>query len=270
MARRVGRGVRMTIPPGAREFLDDQQLAIVGSVGEDGNVWASPLIGSRGSLRILDKSTLEIVVAPRPGDPLNENARVGQALGILVIGLTRRLWMRFNGPIVAVSASGLLLPIGPVYDNCQKYIQERVPEATSAAPTAERARERGPCSDRARPRPSYGSTGRIPPTSRSSPPKVTGLSRVEVCSLLRTVLPLPIFDPAAAAVPTRLPTSTQGGRLLLPSYTPPQAVCRALGRACLIVKLVHRYITAVACFRSFRKPLTPSYQPFSRQIAHPR
>ena len=46
MAERVGNSIHPTIPPAAREFLEEQLMVVVGSVDADGRVWAS-LLGKR-------------------------------------------------------------------------------------------------------------------------------------------------------------------------------------------------------------------------------
>jgi len=38
MAERIGNSIRPTIPPAAREFLGEQPMVVVGSVGADGRV----------------------------------------------------------------------------------------------------------------------------------------------------------------------------------------------------------------------------------------
>ncbi len=43
MAKRVGNIIRPTIPPAAREFLEEQPMVVVGSVSADSRVWASLL-----------------------------------------------------------------------------------------------------------------------------------------------------------------------------------------------------------------------------------
>ena len=53
MAERVGNSIHSTIPQAAREFLEEQLMVVVGSVDADGRVWASPLVGEPGFLRVL-------------------------------------------------------------------------------------------------------------------------------------------------------------------------------------------------------------------------
>jgi hypothetical protein len=69
MAERVGNSIHPTIPPAAREFLEEQPIIVVGSVGADGRVWASLLAGEPGFVRALDERTVRIAATPFPGDP---------------------------------------------------------------------------------------------------------------------------------------------------------------------------------------------------------
>ena len=84
MAERVGNGIHPVIPPAAREFLEEQPMVVVGSVGSDGRVWASMLAGEPGFARALDERTVMIDAAPVPGDPLAENLAAGvTAVGVV-------------------------------------------------------------------------------------------------------------------------------------------------------------------------------------------
>ena len=69
MAERIGNSIRPTIPPAAREFLGEQPMVVVGSVGADGRVRASLLAGEPGFVRTLDDRTVETT-----GQPLPESA----------------------------------------------------------------------------------------------------------------------------------------------------------------------------------------------------
>jgi predicted pyridoxine 5'-phosphate oxidase superfamily flavin-nucleotide-binding protein len=68
MAERVGNSIHPNIPPAAREFLEEQPMVVVGSVGADGRVWASLLVGEPGFVRALDERTVRIAEIEREGD----------------------------------------------------------------------------------------------------------------------------------------------------------------------------------------------------------
>ncbi len=138
MAERVGNGIHPVIPPAAREFLEEQPMVVVGSVGSDGRVWASMLAGEPGFARALDERTVMIDAAPVPGDPLAENLAAGvTAVGVIAIDLASRRRMRLNGKAEGRS-DGIRVSAEQVYANCPKYIQAREWEKVAHDPGAGR------------------------------------------------------------------------------------------------------------------------------------
>lgn len=132
MARRVGNGIHDSIPETAQEFLQEQPMAVLSSVGQDGRVWCSVLTGEPGFLRTLDEHTLWIDATPHPADPLAENLRnrsenpFAQAtLGMLAIEFETRRRMRLNGVAEVMPDGEIVLHAQEVYANCPKYIQAR-------------------------------------------------------------------------------------------------------------------------------------------------
>lgn len=125
MAAHVGGIIRPTIPPAAREFLDEQPMIVVGSVGGDGRVWASLPTGEPGFVQALDERTVEIDAAPVPGDPLADNLRgEGTAVGMISIDFDSRRRVRLNGRAEA-NLGVITVSARQVYANCPKYIQAR-------------------------------------------------------------------------------------------------------------------------------------------------
>ena len=124
MARRVGRSIGDSIPEAAQEFLRQQPLAVLGSVDAAGRVWASLLTGEPGFLEALDKQTVRIAAEPLPGDPLRENLRACDDVGMIAIEFATRRRMRLNGK-AEWRPDGLYLYARQVYANCPKYIQAR-------------------------------------------------------------------------------------------------------------------------------------------------
>jgi hypothetical protein len=117
------------VPPAASRFVSAQRLAVVGSVGRDGNVWASAIIGDPGFLGIPDEHTLRIAAPMNEEDPLWNNLRSNPQAGVLILDAAARRRMRVNG-IAHISSAGLSVNAGQVYTNCTKYIQRRVPAAS--------------------------------------------------------------------------------------------------------------------------------------------
>jgi len=134
MAERVGNIIRPTIAPAAREFLEELPVVVLGSVGADGRVWASLLVGEPGFVRALGERTVRIDATPFPGDPLAEALQgAGTQVGVLAIDLATRRRLRLNGEAER-RPEGIYVRTHQVYANCPKYIQAREPEIGGAEP----------------------------------------------------------------------------------------------------------------------------------------
>jgi hypothetical protein len=124
-AKRVAGVIRSTIPPVAQEFLKHQRMVILSTVDAIGRVWASVLTGEPGFMKALDEKTLEIDAQPIQGDPLSENLKVRDDIGILVIELATRRRMKVKGKAELRSGGGIFVYAERVYALCPKYIQAR-------------------------------------------------------------------------------------------------------------------------------------------------
>lgn len=125
MASRVGKSILSTIPLAAQEFLHRQPMTIVGTLDANGRVWASLLTGDPGFMQALDERTVRINARPAPGDPLNENLKVTDQMGMIVIEFATRRRMRLNGRAEVQSDGVIYIHARQVYSNCPKYIQAR-------------------------------------------------------------------------------------------------------------------------------------------------
>lgn len=128
MARRSGSAVNTAIPARALRFIEQQPMAVIGSIDAEGRIWASVLTGQPGFLRAVDKNTLEIDLSrPRSSknDPLWRNLEENPAVGLLVIELGTRRRLRINGRARRGSAERSLIDVERAYPNCPKYIQRR-------------------------------------------------------------------------------------------------------------------------------------------------
>jgi predicted pyridoxine 5'-phosphate oxidase superfamily flavin-nucleotide-binding protein len=126
-ARDLGRMLRSAVPPGAARVLAEIRLAIASSLDEDGRVWASPLTGPAGFVRVVDERLLHLAARPAAGDPLAADLAVRPELGLLAIDLRTRRRLRFNGRGL-LAPEGVFLSVEQAYGNCPKYIQRRDPE----------------------------------------------------------------------------------------------------------------------------------------------
>lgn len=133
-AQAVGRTIATGISAAAARFVLRQRFAVAASLDGGGTVWASPLFGRPGFATAVDRQLLHLATAPVAGDPLREDLSDRPEMGLLMIDLTTRQRMRFNGRGL-LADDGLFLSVSQVYGNCPKYIQRRT-EQTDAAPRA--------------------------------------------------------------------------------------------------------------------------------------
>jgi uncharacterized protein len=117
-----------TVIGGARPFLAKQAMAAIGSVADDGRVWASLVFGQPGFLHTDDGSTIAIDVPAGQrdaADPVWTNLAAQRDVGMLFIELGSRRRYRVNGTIARLDARGAEVAIREAYPNCPKYIQRR-------------------------------------------------------------------------------------------------------------------------------------------------
>ncbi|MBC7930943.1 MAG: pyridoxamine 5'-phosphate oxidase family protein [Rubrivivax sp.] len=137
-AERIGRGIHSVIPPAARSFMLELPMAIVGSVGADGRVWASVISGEPGFIRAIDERAILIGALPADGDPLGENLKEVDQVGVLLIEPSSRRRMRLNGRAELGVGGGIRVEASQVYSNCPKYIQAREWESVNSGARRER------------------------------------------------------------------------------------------------------------------------------------
>jgi len=125
IAEDVGEGIIDRVSPGAAQFLERRQMAVLGTVDKRSRVWASVLTGAPGFIETVDDRTLKIAARPSSGDPLTMNlAREGHtALFAPDFGTARRV--RVNGRGI-IRDGAIYLATDEVYGNCRRYLQERI------------------------------------------------------------------------------------------------------------------------------------------------
>ena len=122
-----GKIIADSITQGAFEFIEQQQMVILGSVDEEQNVWASILLGHPGFVRVVDSQTVEIDLERafiNKGDRIWTNID-RERIGMLFIDLASRRRLRVNGAISLITPNKLRLQVTESYPNCPKYIQRR-------------------------------------------------------------------------------------------------------------------------------------------------
>jgi uncharacterized protein len=123
-AERVGRGIGREIPYAAAEFLAEQPMVVVGAKDSEGRVWASPLTGEPGFVRVVDYDAVEIDVEPLVGEPLAEAFQQRLQIGLIALEPETRRRMRING-VSEPTERGIRITAEQVYSNCPKYISRR-------------------------------------------------------------------------------------------------------------------------------------------------
>ena len=135
MANRAGRMIAEQIPTGALAFIEQQTMLVVGSMDNQGQVWASVIFGQAGFVRALDPQTLEMdlsLAEVSNEDPLWSQVQSNTNVGLLLIELASRRRLRINGRIYQSDATHYRINVKQAYPNCPKYIQRRVVKAVHA------------------------------------------------------------------------------------------------------------------------------------------
>ena len=127
-AVRNGQVIGDEILRGALDFIERQPVSVWGSLDQDGDPWASILIGRPGFLKPDGQHAVDIDLAQSleiPDDPLYENIARRPEAGMLVIDLATRRRLRVNGQVWRDGPQSLRLDVEESYPNCPKYIQKR-------------------------------------------------------------------------------------------------------------------------------------------------
>lgn len=131
------RATRRYLTAQHRDFFPLLPYIFVGSVGADGQPWASMLMGDPGFVRAPDAHHLDVRAQPLFGDPLNDTLRDGAELSLLGVQLHTRRRNRAIGVAEQVRADGFRLAVRQTMGVCPQYIQGRAPvfHADPMAPT---------------------------------------------------------------------------------------------------------------------------------------
>jgi predicted pyridoxine 5'-phosphate oxidase superfamily flavin-nucleotide-binding protein len=125
---RAGRNmIRDHLPEQHRELFATLPLLVVGSMDEQGRLWASLLGGEPGFVRSPSPNLLSVGAEPPLGDPLAQGLRIGAPLGVLGIQLETRRRNRANGRVATREPGSFSIHVEQSFGNCPKYIQAREP-----------------------------------------------------------------------------------------------------------------------------------------------
>ena len=122
------RVIQDSIIKGALRFINQLPMAVLGSLDQEENVWASIFVGRPGFMRAEDERivTFDLATMVHNGyDPFWENIQQNPEVGMLAIELASRRRLRINGTIAHESDALLRLQVKESYPNCPKYIQRR-------------------------------------------------------------------------------------------------------------------------------------------------
>jgi ferredoxin-NADP reductase/predicted pyridoxine 5'-phosphate oxidase superfamily flavin-nucleotide-binding protein len=129
--RQGRRGVRRFMPEQHRQFYPQLPFLFVGSVDDQGQPWASVLVGEPGFVRTPDATTLQVSARPLFGDPLNANLRDGADIAALGLELPTRRRNRVIGVADGVSEGGFAIRVRQTMGVCSQYIQARTSVLTA-------------------------------------------------------------------------------------------------------------------------------------------
>jgi uncharacterized protein len=125
IAEDVGEGIVDHLPPGASDFLERRQMAVLGTVDNSGHVWASVVTGDPGFIETIDDRTLRIAARASSSDPLFRNLATEGHAALFAPDFVSSRRVRVNGRGV-VRDGAIFIATEEVYGNCRRYLQERI------------------------------------------------------------------------------------------------------------------------------------------------
>ena len=125
IAEDVGEGIVDHLPPGASEFLERRQMAVLGTVDNSGHVWASVVTGDPGFIETIDDRTLRIAARASSSDPLFRNLATEGHAALFAPDFVSSRRVRVNGRGV-IRDGAIFITTEEVYGNCRRYLQERI------------------------------------------------------------------------------------------------------------------------------------------------
>lgn len=128
IAQRNGGVISNKILPGAIPFISQQNMLIISSIDNQGDVWVSLLIGNPGFISAPNNASLLLDtnnIINNSDDPLWQNIKAIPKVGILAIELGTRRRFRVNGSIQTTDNKHFTITVEQAYPNCPKFIQRR-------------------------------------------------------------------------------------------------------------------------------------------------
>jgi len=133
IAQRNATVVSQHIIKGALPFVAQQNMAVISSTDENGQIWTSVLFGQPGFISAPNDQ--QILINPQQmieqaEDPLWHNITGNSQVGLLIIELSTRRRLRVNGNMTLLDTGQYQVTVAQAYPNCPKYIQRRQPSLT--------------------------------------------------------------------------------------------------------------------------------------------
>ncbi len=138
IAEDVGEGIVDHLPPGANDFLERRQMAVLGTVDNSGHVWASVVTGDPGFIETIDDRTLRIAARASSSDPLFRNLATEGHAALFAPDFVTSRRVRVNGRGV-IKNGAIFITTEEVYGNCRRYLQERIFVGTRKPAVADQA-----------------------------------------------------------------------------------------------------------------------------------
>src|SRR5580693_3791599 len=135
IAEDVGEGIADHLPPGASDFLERRQMAVLGTIDQHGNVWASVVTGEPGFIETVDDRTLKIAAQISSSDPLSRNLGTESHVALFATDFVSSRRVRANGRGI-IKNGAIFITTDEVYGNCRRYLQERIFVGTRETPAA--------------------------------------------------------------------------------------------------------------------------------------
>jgi hypothetical protein len=125
IAQDVGESIADHLPPGASEFLERRQMAVLGTVDSRRSVWASVVTDDPGFIETVDVRTLKIATHMTSSDPIVRNLAAEGHVALFAPDFVSSRRVRVNGRGV-IRNGAIYLTTEEVYGNCRRYLQERI------------------------------------------------------------------------------------------------------------------------------------------------
>ena len=128
-AEQIGkRAIKKAIVSGANPFIEQQAMTIVSSRDNNGNLWASALLGEVGFIKIPNKVEVTFdrkMIHSTTSDIFYQNIQTNKEIGLLFIEHATRRRFRVNGK-ATLTEDKIQVNVLEAYGNCPKYLQRSV------------------------------------------------------------------------------------------------------------------------------------------------